>query len=415
MNAMVDLLVETQRGLRAQAFRFGLAALGMAWGVAMLTYLSASAEGYDRHFAREIAKVGERIVFLFPGSITKQTVGQRGARVLDLERDDVDRLATLAVVERAAPNTWVGPRVVRAGRRTKLVWLHGASADTAPVRNYELALGRGLSPADVQGGARVIFLGARAAERLFGRAPAVGRAVHIDGIPFTVVGVAAKKGHQLVFVGPGDDEVGFVPITTAQRWFTHTRRIDQVIFQPRSRQESWEALDRVRGLTALHQRYRADDDTALGAFNVQEVVQIVEALLLALRAFLTAASIVTLIAGAVGVTNIMLVMVAERTREFGLRKALGASNRALAAQVMAETLALTLSSGGIGLVIGWLGVRASVAALAGHENTMQGAPVLTVPTAVLVVATLVVIGVIAGAVPARRAMRVDPAVALRAV
>jgi putative ABC transport system permease protein len=239
--------------------------------------------------------------------------------------------------------------------------------------------------------------------------------VHIDGIPFTVVGVAAKKGHQLVFVGPGDDEVGFVPITTAQRWFTHTRRIDQVIFQPRSRQESWEALDRVRGLTALHQHYRADDDTALGAFNVQEVVQIVEALLLALRAFLTAASIVTLIAGAVGVTNIMLVMVAERTREFGLRKALGASNRALAAQVMAETLALTLSSGGIGLVIGWLGVRASVAALAGHENTMQGAPVLTVPTAVLVVATLVVIGVIAGAVPARRAMRVDPAVALRAV
>ncbi|MGH7893282.1 MAG: ABC transporter permease, partial [Candidatus Binatia bacterium] len=175
MNAIVDLAVETLRGLRAQAFRFGLAALGMAWGVAMLTYLSASSEGYDRHFAHEIAKVGERIVFLFPGTITKEAVGQRGARRLDLERDDVDRLATLAVVDRAAPNTWVGPQVLRAGRRTKLVWLHGASADTAPVRNYELAAGRHLSSTDVQAAARVVFLGARAADRLFGRAPAVGR------------------------------------------------------------------------------------------------------------------------------------------------------------------------------------------------------------------------------------------------
>jgi putative ABC transport system permease protein len=412
---VLDLLHETLRGLRAQAFRFGLAALGMAWGVAMLTYLSASSDGYDRHFARELGKIGQRIVFLCPGTITKAKVGQRGARRLDLEREDVDRLATLAPVERAAPNAWVGPRVVRAGRRTKLLWLHGASADTTRVRNYTVAVGRQLSRTDVDHTARVVFLGASAASRLFGHAPAVGRIVHVDGVPFTVVGVAAHKGEQLIYVGPDDDEVAFIPITTAQQWFLHTRRIDQVIFAPRTREESWEALALVRGLTALHQRFSPEDDTALGAFNVQEVVQIVEVLLLALRAFLTAASIVTLIAGAVGVTNIMLVMVAERTREFGLRKALGASNRALFVQVLAETLALTLTSGGGGLLVGWLGVRLSQAAMAANTSALQGAPVLTAGTAATIVATLVAVGVGAGLVPARRAIRIDAAVALRAV
>ena len=204
---MFDLLHETLRGLRAQAFRFGLAALGMAWGTAMLTYLSASSDGYDRHFARELAKIGQRIVFLFPGTISKEKVGQRGARRLEVEREDVERLATLVTVERAAPNSWVGPRVVRAGRRTKLVWLHGASADTARVRNYTVALGRQLTPTDVADTARVVFLGASAASRLFGHAPAVGRIVHVDGVPFTVVGVAARKGEQLIYVGPDDDEV----------------------------------------------------------------------------------------------------------------------------------------------------------------------------------------------------------------
>lgn len=412
---LADLVVETVRGLRAQAFRFGLAALGMAWGVAMLTYLSAASDGYDRHFARELAKIGQRIVFLFPGTVTKATIGQRGARQLELEREDVERLAGLRLVERAAPNSWIGPRVVRAARRTKLVWLLGASADTARVRNYDLGAGRHLSATDVEQTARVVFLGARAAERLFGRAPALGRVVHIDGVPFTVVGVAARKGEQLIYVGPGDDEVAFVPITTAQQWFTHTRRVDQVVFAPRSRQESWEALASVRGLLALHERFRPDDDTALGAFNVQEVVQIVEALLVALRVFLTAASIVTLIAGAVGVTNIMLVMVAERTREFGLRKALGASNRALFVQVMAETLVLTSSAGGLGLLLGWLGVRASTSALSGRATALQAVPVLSPATTAVVVVTLVVIGIAAGIVPARRATRIDAAVALRAV
>ncbi len=412
---MRDMLADTVRGLRAQAFRFGLAGLGVVWGAAMLTYLSASSDGYDQHFARELAKVGQRIVFLFPGVVTKPDVAQRGARLLELERADVKRLAGLHAVESAAPNTWVGPRVVRSLRRTKLVWMHGASEDTTRIRNFAVAAGRSLSATDLVRHSRVVFLGARAAERLFGRAPAVGRTVHVDGVPLVVVGVAARKGEQLLFVGPRDDDVAFVPVTTAQAWFTHTREIDQAIFAPRTRELSWDALRRVRGLMALHHRFRPGDDTALGAFNVQEVIQIVEALLLALRAFLMAASVVTLVAGGVGVMNIMLVMVGERTREFGLQKALGASNAALFGQVLAESVALMTGAGAIGLAIGWLGIRGSAAVIAARGSSLEGVPVFAATTALGIVATLVIIGVAAGLVPARRAARIDPAIALRAV
>jgi putative ABC transport system permease protein len=408
----MDLLVETLRGLRANAFRFGLTASGVFWGTLMLTYLAASSDGYDRHFARELEKIGQRIVFLFPGVATKTHVGQRGSRRLEVKREDVDRLALLPLVERVAPNTFLGPRLFRANRRTKLVWTNGASEHTAPTRNFVVAAGRAITRSDVEDNARVVFLGARAATRLFGRGPAVGRTVHVDGVPFTVIGVSEPKGAQLLFMGALDDEVALVPVSTAQQWFSQHRILDQVVFAPRTREASWDALRRVRELLALRHHVKPDDRSALGAFNIQEPVRIVEALLLALRLFLTTASLVTLGVGAVGVTNVMLVMVGERTREFGLRKAIGAPNRALFAQVLAETIAITLVAGGVGGVFGALLVRFSQAMIE-RGTVMQAVPELNVGTVVMIVVLLAAIGLVAGFVPARRAARIDPAVALR--
>ena len=408
----MDLLVETLHGLRANAFRFGLTASGVFWGALMLTYLSASSDGYDRHFDRELQKIGQRIVFLFPGVATKAHVGQRGSRRLEVKRADVERLGALPLVERVAPNTFLGPRLFRASGKTKLVWTNGASEDTGPTRNFVVAAGRPISRTDVDESARVVFLGATAATRLFGHAPAVGRAVHVEGVPFTVIGVSEPKGAQLLFMGALDDEVALVPITTAQDWFSRDRVLDQVVFAPRTREASWEALHRVRELVALRHHVKPDDRAALGAFNIQEAVQLVEALLLALRLFLTTASLVTLAVGAVGVTNVMLVMVGERTREFGLRKAIGASNRALFAQVLAETVAVTLVAGGLGGLLGAVFVRLAKRAVQAGA-VMQAAPELRVSTMVTTVLLLAAIGAVAGLVPARRASRIDPAVALR--
>jgi putative ABC transport system permease protein len=410
---LLDLAHATWRNVWAHKSRFGLTALGIAWGAMMLTYLSATADGYDQHFERQLDKLGQRIVFLFPGVATKPHVGQRGARHVELEREDVDRIARLHAVERVAPNLWLGPRVLRAAGRTKLVHVYGGSEETAALRGFELAEGRFITRRDVDLARNVVMLGPRAARRLFGSERAVGGAVHVDGIPFEVIGVARPKGDQLLFMGPPDDEIAYVPFSTARTWFTRSDVLEQIAFASRTREGSWAAVDLVRATLGRHHGFRQKDDAAMGYFNVQEPVDIVHGLLLALRVFLGAASFVTLIAGAVGVMNIMLVMVAERTREIGLQKAIGASNRRVFAEVVAETLLVTMVAGCLGVLVAWLGVTLSARGIAPGQ-TMQAVPVLELRRVVTTLATLVGVALLSAVLPAVRAIRTDPAAALRA-
>jgi putative ABC transport system permease protein len=409
---LVDVAKETRRSLRAHRLRFTLTSLGIVWGIAMLTFLSAVVEGFDSNFAHQIAKVGPRIVFLFPGVVTKRRIGQRGARAVELKVEDVARVAAFRTVERAATNTWLGPRMVRAGRRTKLVWMWGATEDTAAIRNFPVATGRAISQRDVAAEATVLFLGATAAARLFGRTSALGRRVHVDGVPFRVIGVAAPKGDQLVHVGPADDEVGMVPVTTAQRWFTRDDVVGDLIYAPRTREESWGTVRDVRALLGLHHHFDHADDAAMSSFNIEEAMQIVTGLMLGLRVFLATASLITLMVGAVGVMNIMLVVVTERTREIGLRKAVGASNGAIFAQFLAETVTVTVAAGLLGALAGWLAVHALAAAV-GAGSMMNAPPVLRPGAVALVLATLIGVAIASGILPAVRASRIDPAVSLR--
>ncbi len=212
-------------------------------------------------------------------------------------------------------------------------------------------------------------------------------------------------------MGPGDDEIGLIPFTTARTSFTRTDVLDQVIFTPRTRAGSEDAVHLVRGLIGRHHGFGQNDDAALGYFNVQEVINLVHGLLLALRVFLTAASLITLAVGGVGVMNIMLVVVSERTWEIGLRKAIGASNRALFVQIVAETLAVTVLAGLVGVAIGWLGVEVSARAVG--TSQLQAAPMLRPERVLSVFTTLVGVGIAASLLPALRAVRIDPAIALR--
>lgn len=412
MNALRDLARETLRSLRAHALRFGVTSLGIVWGIAMLTFLAAMMDGYDQNFARQINKIGQRVVFLFPGIVTKQHVGQRGARHIELEMDDLERMAKLHHVESAAAHLWVGPRMMRAGRRTKLVWTWGGSADTIGIRNFEIAAGRALTRRDVDTRAHVVFLGATTARRLFGTAHPVGRAIHIDGIPFRVIGLAAPKGEQLVHMGPADDEIAMIPVTTAQQWFTKSDTIGNPIFAPRTRETSWDAVTYVRSVLGLHHHFGARDDTAMDYFNIEEAVQIVRNLGIGLRIFLGTASLITLLVGAVGVMNIMLVVVSERTKEIGLRKAVGASNAAIFRQFAAETLTVTVAAGLVGMLLGGLCIAAT-AAIIGEGSRTNAPPVLQPEAALLILGTLAGVGLLSGVLPALRASRIDPATSLR--
>jgi putative ABC transport system permease protein len=410
----MELLRSTWRSLRAHAMRFTLTSLGIVWGAFMLTYLSAASEGIDRHFTRVMQKAGPKIVYMGGGAILKQRVGERGARLVKLEEDDVARVEAIALIEDASPMISIWNELVRNGRVTKLLQVQGVTARADVMRNYQAADGRFFSPIEVERGARVAFLGSDAAERLFGGRAAVGHRLQIGGTTFRVVGVAVAKGAEIINSMNPDDLKILVPYTTAQRWLTRSDDLGEIAFTPLTRETSFEAIRRVRETLSRHHDFHPELDTALWFFNIQEPLQMVRGMQVALRLFLLVAGITTLLVGAVGVMNIMLVVVGERTNEIGLRKAVGATRRAIFVQFFAEAATVCLLSGVLGASLG-VAMAQLTARTVPPDSAFSSIPVVDPVTVVAVTVGLVLVGMLAGVAPALRASQVPPADALRAV
>jgi putative ABC transport system permease protein len=409
---VLDLLLATLRSLRAHALRFSLTSLGIVWGAMMLVFLSATMEGIDRHFKRELEEVGPKIIILWPGSVLKNRVGERGARPVKLDEDDVDAVQTLHSVEDVAPDIVLWSQIVRAGRRTKLLMVNGASERSQAIRNFQVAEGRFLTPTDVERRERVAFLGAEAARRLFGDEPVLGRRIQIEGVAFRVIGVAQPKGDQLVHVNGKDDTLVVVPWTTARRWLEREDHFEQVIFSSQTPEASFGAVDQSRDLLALRHAFPPSVDTALSYLNFHEILRDIYNVQLGLRIFLMAAGAITLLVGAMGVMNIMLVVIGERTVEIGLRKAVGASSRAIFLQFLAEAAAVCGISGLLGAGLG-IAMTQLLGGVSPPGTPTSSPPVLDPVTLVAVVVSLVVTGMLAGVLPALRAARVPPSEALR--
>jgi len=411
---VLELVRDTLRSLRAHRLRFALTCLGVVWGAFMLTFLSASMRGVQEHFVGALEQLGPKIVYLFPGSVVDERVGDRDARPVEVEAADVRAIESMRSIEQTAPNVILDSRVVRAGRTTKLLSVQGVGHETAAIRSFETAAGRFISPLDVARAERVAFLGATAADRLFGDAPAVDRRIQIDSIGFRVIGVAELKGPQLIAVHGLDDLAVMIPYTTAQRWFTRSTTFEQVIYAPSTRDASVASIRDTRELIALRKRFDPEIETALYFFDIQEMLKVMAGVFVGLRFFLSAAGVVTLLVGAIGVMNIMLVVVSERANEIGLRKAIGASDREIFVQFLAESAGVSTLSGLLGAA---LGVALSLY-LRAHlpPDGLLGSPAVLDPPAMLIfVSCLVVVGVVAGLAPALRAARIDPAETLRAV
>ena len=409
----MELLRETLRSLRAHAVRFALTSLGITWGAFVLTYLTATMQGFDAHFTRELEEAGPKVVLAWPGAVLKNRVGERGARSVEIENEDVAALAALDSIESASADISLWSQIVRAGGRTKLFKVDGISDASAAIRNLVPREGRMISKGDVERSARVVYLGAVAAERLFGATPPVGRRLQVESITFRVIGVNQAKGDQMVGFNGWDDWAVFMPYTTAQRWLVRSDKLEQVAFAPTTREGSWDAVRATRELLGLRHAFPPDLDTALSFFNIHDILQIVYQLFFGLRIFLVTAGLVTLLVGAVGVMNVMLVVVGERTNEIGLRKAVGASDRAIFVQFLAEAAAVCGISGVAGTLLGIAFTRI-VAALVPKQGPLSNVTVLDPFILTLMTASLIGVGVVAGMVPAIRAARIPPAEALRA-
>ena len=409
---MRELLSEVLRSIGAHKLRFLLTSLGVTWGALMLTFLSAQIGTMNQHFRHELEEIGPKLVMMGRGVVPHARVGERMSRELDLEPQHVERIEALAVVEHASPTIELFNTVVRHGRRTKLLEVVGWDEDGAVIRNIGLAEGRFLNRGDIAAARRVAVLGPEARRRLFGQAPALGETLELNGLRFRVIGVSDEKGTQLSNVGNPDDQLVIIPYTTAQRLFQQNDNVYELVLTATTREQSQAAIDAVRGLVSLHEHFDPGTDTSMWAMNYWETLKTLFGMFTALQLFFVIAGLVTLFVGAMGVMNMMLVVVGERTWEIGLRKALGARSRDVFLQFLLEAVIVAGAAGLLGAAGGIALLQITKPAFERGGIHLSGWP--DPLTTVAITSSLVLVAIIAGVMPALRAARISPAEALRA-
>ena len=397
------------RALAINKLRSALTMLGIVIGVGAVIVMIAVGAGAQRRVEEQIRALGSNLLLVMPGATTAGGVRMGFGSSSTLTEDDV------AAINREIPEALAAPALrgsaqVIWGNSNWSTQIYGVTPEYLDVRQWPLAAGRVFEPQEVASAAKVCLIGSTVARQLFGSADPVDQMIRIKRVPFTVIGVLETKGQSLM--GTDQDDVVLMPLSSAR-----TRVIGSAnAAKQRSVGTIWvKAADGVEPNTVeaqvralLRQRHRlqpgADDDFSLR--NLAEVMAAQEASSRVLALLLAAVASVSLLVGGIGIMNIMLVSVTERTREIGLRMAVGARTRDILGQFLVEAVTLSLIGGLIGVALG-IGAAMAIAAFAGWRIELA-------PEAVaLAIGFAFVIGVFFGFYPARKAARLNPVEALR--
>lgn len=396
--SFLDLVGFAVRALRGHRLRTGLSLLGVAIGVAAVVTLTALGEGARRYVLGQFASVGTNMVIVLPGKT--ETAGAMpgiGGVPHDLTLDDALAVARgVREVDKLAPMV-VGTETVAYEERRRQVALFGSTHEALEVRRLGIAQGRFLPPLAWDRGAPVAVLGSNTALELFPAVDPVGQVVRVGDWRMRVIGVLEPRGQQL---GVDMDDVVIVPVATAMKMLNRSG-LFRLVIQVRSYADLQRAKQAV--IRLLRERHGEEDVTVI---TQDAVVSAFSSILGALTMALGGIAAVSLAVAGVGIMNVMLVSVSERTREVGLLKALGAGRGQILAAFLAEAILISSAGGLLGLALGW----AAVLVLVAVYPALPASPPLW---AVLAAFSLsVAVGGVFGVLPARRATRLDPVAAL---
>ncbi|MFL6417767.1 MAG: ABC transporter permease [Bryobacteraceae bacterium] len=389
---------------------------GIAWGIASIVIIVAMGDGFKEGQRKNMKSLGENIVILFGGKTELQAGGQRGGRRIRLTHYDVETirqecyLVEYVVGEMSSSNR--GTSAYNSGSFDT----DGVEPDFNKMRTVPVSTGRFISPEDNTEGRRVAVLGTKVKEQLFGkRQNVVGTRIAINSLPFEIIGLLADKNQNSSYSSPDEKKI-FIPYQTAVRDIPPKEasytigNLDDIVYKPRSLEGFEPARKQVIKVLARNHRFDPADAGAVGIWDTVENAEKVDAIFESMTAFLAVVAFVTLSLGGVGVMNIMLVTVSERTREIGLRKALGATRKRVLLDFFAEGCLLALVSGSVGWGIAF--GLSSLLKLVPMPDMFPGLPV-TVATTLMSFSALSLIAIVASVVPAWRAATLTPVEALR--
>ena len=409
----IELLREFFQDLKTQRTRAILTLLAIMWGTVAVVLLLGFGEGLGNQMQNGLLNAGNRIMILYGGETGMPYEGIPKGRRIRMAEEDVEML------QRAIPSI----EMISPQYRSSVQLTYGKTSTNTECegvnplfeemrRMYPAAGGRFLSDADVYQQRRVLVLGSEIAQDIFGPADPVGKQLLVEGIPFTVVGILQPKLQTSMNNGPDSRRV-VIPYTTFRTMFGQ-EHVNSIVVRPGDPSQQEQLKKEIFRVLARKYHFHPDDERTLFIWDFIEQEKMGQKIGLGVSIFLFAVGFLTLLIAGVGVANVMYVVVKERTREIGIKMAVGARRRYILFQFIIEALLLAFIGGTVGMLFSW-GVISGVRLLPSSDGPMQffGRPVLSMSTMLMTAGILGMIGLLAGYFPARRAASVDPVESLR--
>jgi putative ABC transport system permease protein len=395
------------RALRTNKMRSFLTMLGIIIGIAAVIAMMAVGSGASYVISQQIASIGSNIILVIPGSTTSGGLRTGSGGAQTLTSDDVKAIMNeCPSVEYAAGTVRTSGQIVSGNMNWSSV-IMGGTPELFEIREWPVVSGRPISQQDEDGAVKVCLLGQTVSDNLFGSADPVGNIIRIKKIPFTVIGVLERKGQSPQ--GQDQDDSVFVPLRTAQRNLVRSQRmgiVGAIIVKAKSEELIGKAESEIQSL--LNQRHRITNskEPDFSTRNLSEILAVAEQSAKAMSLLLGAVASISLIVGGIGIMNIMLVSVTERTREIGIRMAIGARKNDILLQFITEAVLLTLLGGLLGIALGAIGATIV-------SNILSWPTLISLQSITLAVFFSGAIGIFFGFYPAKKAAGLNPIDALR--